>query len=110
MLGLLTQCDRALLAGYCVAWSRWVGAEKALAKEGAVVEGSRGQPVRSPWIAIANTAMRQIRELGCEFGLSPSSRTRIRVDPKAARKAKAADPLEELLAGRRPTEGGREGG
>ena len=99
LLGMLTRCDRAALAAYCVAWSRWIAAEKEIAKGGAVVLGSHDQPIRSPWVVVANDALRQIREFGSEFGLSPAARTRIRVDPKAARKSKAKGSLEEALSG-----------
>jgi P27 family predicted phage terminase small subunit len=93
--GLVTQLDRAALAGYCAAWSRWVDAELKLREFGAVVTSpSRGYPVLSPWWTIASTSLRQMRDFLAEFGMSPASRTRIEADEPPAlpgRKAAHAD-------------------
>lgn len=97
-LGLLTEIDRAMLAAYCIAWGRWVEAEQNLAKYGTVMlSPDKGWPVQSPYLAIANRAMEQMAKFLTEFGMSPSSRTRIQVSGQSA----TSDPMEELLAGRR---------
>ncbi|MSP83823.1 MAG: phage terminase small subunit P27 family [Alphaproteobacteria bacterium] len=76
--GLLTRDDRALLAAYCVAWSRWVEAERHVAAYGTIVEAPRtGLPMANPHLAIANKAMEQVTKIGSEFGLTPASRARI---------------------------------
>jgi hypothetical protein len=62
------------LSCYCLAWSRLLEAEKHLEAEGAVVDGRQDGKVKNPWATIANQAMDQIRKLGAEFGLTPSSR------------------------------------
>ena len=77
-LGLLTDIDTAAFAAYCAAWGRWVEAEEALIKHGAVVRAPKtGVPMQNPYLSIANTAIRQIREFLTEFGMSPSSRSRV---------------------------------
>lgn len=76
-LGLLTELDTALLAGYCRAWSRWVQAEQRLQQFGAVIKGHRDRPSLSPFTREANEAMRQISQIGSEFGLSPVARAKI---------------------------------
>ena len=38
-------------------------------------------PMQSPYLAIANKAMEQMRAMLTEFGMSPSSRTRVHVTP-----------------------------
>ena len=78
-LGLLTTIDRAALVGYCVAWGRWMEAEDELRKYGAVVKAPSGYPVQSPFLAVANRAMKQVKEFAAEFGMSPSARTRVAV-------------------------------
>jgi P27 family predicted phage terminase small subunit len=91
--GLLTRIDRAGLALYCEAWGRWVEAEEALRKYGVMIKAPSGFPMQSPYLAIANKAMEQIRAMLSEFGMSPSSRTRVH----AAAVADEDDPLEQLL-------------
>src|ERR1700750_2174369 len=66
--GLLTSVDRAALAGYCAAWSRWVNAEENLQKFGAVIKSPKsGFPIQNPYVGIANTALDQMRKFGIEF-------------------------------------------
>lgn len=81
-LGLLTSIDRAALAAYCTAWQRWVDAEKMLRKHGLVFQSPNKFPMYSPYLNIANKAMKQMKEFLSEFGMTPSSRSRINVEKK----------------------------
>ena len=76
-LGLLTGIDRAALSAYCTAWQRWVDAEKKIKKHGLVLKSPNGYPIYSPYLAIANKAMKQMKEFLAEFGMTPSSRSRV---------------------------------
>jgi P27 family predicted phage terminase small subunit len=78
-VGLITRIDRAALAVYCQAWARWLEAEEALRKYGVMVKSPNGFPMQSPYLAVANKAIEQMRGLLTEFGMSPASRTRISV-------------------------------
>ena len=80
-MGLLTSIDRTALALYCQAWGRWVEAEEALKQYGVMVKSPSGFPMQSPYLAVATKAMEQMRQLMAEFGMSPSSRTRLHVQP-----------------------------
>lgn len=80
-MGLLGRIDRAALALYCDAWGRWVEAIDALRQYGVVMKSPNGYPMQSPYLAIANKAAEQVRLLLGEFGMSPSSRTRVRAEP-----------------------------
>ncbi len=97
-LGLVTHLDRAALAGYCVTWARWVEAERKLAELGLLVKTPSGYPIQSPYLAIANQAAKAMREFLTEFGLTPSSRSRVKGSPP-----KKKDPLEDLIG--RPRRG-----
>src|ERR1700732_3971707 len=69
-LGLLTAVDRAALAVYCQAWSRWVKAENEIKKFGLVIKSPKdGMPVLNPYVTIANNSLDQLRKFGVEFGL-----------------------------------------
>jgi P27 family predicted phage terminase small subunit len=81
--GVLTMLDAAALAAYCQAWGRWVEAETQLRKHGPVVKSPSGYPIQNPYLAIANGAMKQMLAFMVEFGLTPSSRSRIRAEPDA---------------------------
>jgi P27 family predicted phage terminase small subunit len=76
-LGILARVDRAALSAYCMAWSRWVDAETNLKKFGAVIKTPKGYPIQNPYLGIANTAIDIMRRFLIEFGMTPSSRSRI---------------------------------
>jgi P27 family predicted phage terminase small subunit len=76
-LGLVTAIDRALLASYCSAWSRLVDAEEKLREFGTIVKTPNGMLVQSPYLQIANKAIEQLAKIAPEFGMSPSSRTKV---------------------------------
>lgn len=79
-MDLLTTADRSALAAYCVAYGRWVRAEQQVRKFGEIVKSpDKGWPMQSPYLSISNQALETMRKLMTEFGLTPSSRSRIRV-------------------------------
>src|SRR5436190_8755005 len=79
-MGLLSLADRAALAAYCTCYSRWLHAEEQVKKFGAIVKSpEKGFPMKSPYLVIADQAMEAMRKFMVEFGLTPSSRSRIRV-------------------------------
>ena len=59
--GIRAIVNRAALAAYCVAWSRWRKAELAIADTGGeVVKSPSGFPIQNPWLSIANRAISQM--------------------------------------------------
>jgi P27 family predicted phage terminase small subunit len=90
--GLVTDIDKAALALYCQAWARWIEAEDALRNFGVVLKSPSGFPIQSPYLAIANKAMDQMTRLLAEFGMSPSSRARVTVQPPREQLATQAQP------------------
>ena len=82
-LGLMSDLDRAALAAYCQAWSRWVEAEDALRQYGVVIKSPSGFPMQSPFLSVANKALEQMRGLLIEFGMTPASRTKVHGEPRA---------------------------
>src|SRR5688572_8892567 len=93
-MGLLTKADRSALAAYCVAYSRWVQAEAQVAKYGTIVKSpEKGFPMKSPYLTVADQALEAMRKLMVEFGLTPSSRSRIRVPDGG----QAADEFEAFV-------------
>lgn len=81
-MGLLYRADRAALTAYCVAWSRWRRAEAQVKKFGEIVKSpEKGFPMKSPYLTIADQSLETVRKFLVEFGLTPSSRSRIRLPP-----------------------------
>jgi P27 family predicted phage terminase small subunit len=92
-LGLLTKVDMAALAAYCVAYGRWMAAEKQIAIEGHTFVTAAGYVAQHPAVGIANKAMEQIHKFSKEFGLTPSARGRMSVPGKEEQ----SDPMAKLL-------------
>lgn len=79
--GLLTAVDVDALAFYCVLYGRWKKAERIVRDKGEVIKTVNGNIIQNPYLSIANRALAQMTKLGAEFGMTPSSRTRIAVQP-----------------------------
>lgn len=75
--GLLTSADRAALAAYCQAYGRWVKAEQELTKHGSVTLTIHGTLKQSPYVVVARDAMEELRKFAVEFGMTPSSRSKV---------------------------------
>ena len=80
-LGLYTELDYAALAMYCQAYGRWVQMERKLADEDLVLIGAEGGQYQNPKLHVANKAWEQMRKILAEFGLTPSSRSRLQLQP-----------------------------
>jgi P27 family predicted phage terminase small subunit len=84
--GILTAIDRAALAAYCQAYGRWLQAERALAATakhdaitaGLLIKTTKGNAIQNPLVGIANKAKSDMVRYAAEFGMTPSSRTRVR--------------------------------
>ena len=78
---VLTALDRETLAVFCTAAARRAKAEIEIAKTGEVVKSPAGFATVNPWVNIATKAAELMLRYGQELGLSPASRTRIKVQP-----------------------------
>ena len=98
-LGLLTRVDRNALAAYCDCFSLWKRACDEIAKEGAglTVTGAQGQSIKNPVVTIREKALEQMKSYAIEFGMTPSSRGRLRVVPPEG--PSLAEQLFELTGG-----------
>jgi P27 family predicted phage terminase small subunit len=93
-MGILGSIDRAALAGYCSAYSVWVRAEAKMGKSGRlVIVGATGALVANPYIRIATQALDQMRKFMVEFGMTPSSRSRI---VGTGKRGKEANPFADI--------------
>jgi P27 family predicted phage terminase small subunit len=93
-IGVLTQVDAAAFAGYCQAYARWKEAEEFLSKHGTIFKTPSGYIQQVPQVSIAQTYLKIMKDFCSEFGLTPSARSRIRVDGDTSTND---DPMESLL-------------
>jgi P27 family predicted phage terminase small subunit len=91
-LGLLTRIDRGMLAAYCQAHALWVEAVSSIERYGTMVKSPNGYPMQSPYVAVANKQVEIMGRIAAEYGMTPSSRTRIRVGEQVP-----DDPFEAFL-------------
>jgi P27 family predicted phage terminase small subunit len=78
-LGMISLLDRAVLAGYCQAYGRWVEAERKLHEMPMLLKMPSGYIQHNPWLTIANKQLELMLKFGSELGLSPSTRSRVSV-------------------------------
>ena len=97
-VGLVTKLDRSALAADGQVSARWVEAEEQIKTHGVLVKGSKGYPVVSPYLLVADKAIQQMRLLLAEFGMTPSARTRVSA---TAFDDNEDDPLAEFDTPRR---------
>jgi len=95
-LGVLTEVDMAAFAGYCEAYARWKEAEEFISKHGTIVKTPSGYWQQVPQVSIAQTYLKIMIKFCEQFGLTPSSRSRIVAD-KASNDF--LDPMEMMLRG-----------
>jgi P27 family predicted phage terminase small subunit len=91
---LLSRVDRAELSLCCSAWGMYVKACGKIEKEGEVIISDKGGMYQNPWVAIRNRSMEQVHKFYTEFGLTPSSRARVKIETPTAE-----EELETMLTG-----------
>ncbi|MDE1901313.1 MAG: phage terminase small subunit P27 family [Alphaproteobacteria bacterium] len=91
--GVMTELDVEAIARYAVVWCRWLDAEVEIKKRGPVVKTTNDNIIQNPFLSVANKCMVQMSQIESEFGLNPSSRSRIRMEMQND----SVDPFEEYL-------------
>jgi P27 family predicted phage terminase small subunit len=93
--GVLTKVDGLMLAILCEEYATWREAATMLnARDGVVTHNDLGELKRHPAAPVMSQAANIIRTLCAEFGMSPSSRSRLLAPPGSAR-----DDIAGLLSG-----------
>lgn len=110
-LGVLAKTDRAALELYCMVYARWRTVEARLDELARATQGESAEPggierwvvttesgyeTMTVYLTIANKCITQMKQLLTEFGATPSSRTRVRVEqPK--KEESLADKLRRVV-------------
>ena len=100
-MGILTHVDGRTLERYCVLWVRWQRAETFICKNGDVfaIKDDTGRVKYLqcfPQVAIANQLAQQLHRIEQDFGMTPASRSRVRVES-----AGDEDDFDQFLRARR---------
>jgi len=90
-IGLLSAVDQAAFGSYCNALAILEAANKNIDVHGLIVESEYG-PKKNPAVTIAKDCWAAVKGFSVEFGLTPSSRSRIHVPD-----ATPVNPLQALL-------------
>lgn len=94
---VLSTADLIALELCCDSYGRWISARRKLSDKGEVIDGEHGS-YQNPWLAVANRAHEQTLKLLAEFGMTPSSRTRVHT-LDAPRQMSLAELLFESATG-----------
>lgn len=92
--GLLKTVDRSALAAYCQAYSQWVSVTKQLRDQPITLISPSGYAYPNPLLGIQKRALETMYKFMTEFGMTPSSRSRVKVE-----KPEEPDELDKLLFG-----------
>ena len=76
---IMTALDADALSLYCEAYSRWVESNDNIKKFGMVVKSPSGYPMQTPYLSVSNKAFDQMKSIMVEFGMTPSSRSKVQV-------------------------------
>lgn len=95
-MGVMTLPDGLALEQLCSAYAEWRDLVKLIEVDGYTYKtnGAGGEMLikGNPAVAMASDAQKRIRGMLQEFGLTPSSRTKVNAEPQHK-----IDPLEEYL-------------
>lgn len=83
-MGVMTTVDRTSFVMRCEAWGRYVDARAQVARLGTVVKTANGNLIQNPYLPVMNKALEQVAKFDAEFGLTPSSRSRVQVQAQEA--------------------------
>ncbi|MEP7363840.1 MAG: phage terminase small subunit P27 family [Acidobacteriota bacterium] len=91
---VLTEADGIVLANLCDSYSTMVQAQRKLRETGMLLKTPSGYVQQNPLISIVNTCMETVTRLAREFGLTPTSRTRLHAGPENGPLSKTRQLLE----------------
>jgi len=95
--GLLTDLDVLALKGLCDAYADYEEHREQVQRTSPIIKTASGYPIQNPYIALERKAWDKFTRLMAEFGMTPSSRTRLQVESGEAE----GDEFDQLIRRRR---------
>lgn len=75
---VMTEADADALGFYAERWCTWLEAKENIAQTGLLTRSPNGFPMPNPYVSIMNKAQADCMKILIEFGMTPSSRTRVK--------------------------------
>lgn len=91
--GMLRELDESCLEVWVVARERHRDAAKKVADLGSLLKAKSGVPYQNPYLAIMNKQATIMLKAAAELGFTPSSRSRVKVEPP---KTNSGNPFADL--------------
>lgn len=95
-LGIFKQTDEFSFATLCQECGRYVELQKIITETGYITTNIKNGDKAIPEMAMARECLKNIRALMVEFGMTPSSRSRISVEENSGE----VDPMQKILEGK----------
>jgi len=95
-LGMLKRLDQSILTVWVVAEERHQDAAQRVSKMGSLLKGKSGTPYQNPYLAIMNKQAQIMMKSAAELGFTPSSRSRVKVEPPKPGEGNPFADLKEL--------------
>jgi P27 family predicted phage terminase small subunit len=76
---MITEVDMAQFALLCLAFEDLIEADEELRTNGKTQRTENGYLVQSPWVSFRDQAWKRYVEMCREFGLTPSSRSKVKI-------------------------------
>lgn len=109
-INCITELDQAMLAAYCLEYTKYLKAEDRLRLSRTLMSKStKGTQMPHPLLAVSNRALANMMRICGEFGFSAAARARLNIQMREG----GIDPLEQLIrnqAERRSKRGGGQAG
>jgi len=86
--GVMTTADVTAFAAYCESWSRYRRSMDQVNATDEILKAKSGYPMVNPYLSVATKALQACQSFWAEFGMTPSSRTRV---GSTAPKSKSVD-------------------
>jgi P27 family predicted phage terminase small subunit len=80
-MGVLSHADRAAMILLCKAWAVMADCNRHVKKEGIIVTLSNGVKAKNPYLKLYQEEQKVVIKLLAHFGLTPSSRSQIKISP-----------------------------
>jgi len=94
---VITQVDKAILALYCETWSEWIMLGELLKDQAVMKTYPTGAEYLNLLIGARRSARQELKQYASELGITPSSRTKVKMIGKAAAEPSKKQALAEKL-------------